>query len=546
MKTTKLIQKGLMALLSIALMASLAMGQVFKNNGTLINTNTFNTGTFQNYRTAAGIVHNSGTIYATGNYVNSNATLNGRTYNQNQAGSTGGTINVDEGYTNSTGYTHNSLSGSLIRVGVGLTNTTAARFATDTGRVDYKNASTAQTILAAVKTSTYGGLTVSGGGGVGAAKTLDGSVTVVSAVDVAASSNLIVGAGNTLTVQAYPDAFTVGASGVVNANNATATVDYAAPSTNAQNIVPATYGNLTISGGTGTRTVSGTGGVTVLTALTNNSGTILDFTTHALDASAATSIVNTGGTIQTQGSVTLNSTPPSIAGTFKYQAASGTQSIGAATYSNLTLEGGATTSGQKDFPTGTVTVAGVYAASGADRYYGLTTSTFAYGGSAASVAQSVVGGESYHNLTITGASDTTFTVAGHKKAAGNFSVGGALTIAANNVLDMASSSITSLGSGANSGKIMWASGNTYVAGAGFTEFYAENTATVAAGTGYGILLFTGSGTKTIAGIVTAGPGTTLGNGVEVYDNLTVSGTLTVNGDLQNDGSISNSGTITVQ
>jgi hypothetical protein len=548
MKATRFLRSVLWALVVGSVLVGLSFGQTFKNNGALVNNLTFKAANFQNYNTKAGVVHNSGSMWMTANLTNSGGGFNGEIANQIAA--TPGTLKVDGNFTNGTGFTWNSLATSLIQVGGALSNTTAANFATDTGRVEYYNAGTPQTILVNIKSTTYGGLTASGGGGAGAKKTLGGNVTVVGTVNVANVSVLEVGAGNALIVQAYPSAFNLNASGTLDASAATATVNYAAPGTNAQNVIGATYGNLTVSNGTGTRTALGA--VTVKTVLTNLSATTLDFSTFALDASTATSIVNTGATIRSQGSVTLNATPPTIAGLFIYEASSGTQSVGTATYNDLTVQAGAGAAGQKNFPTGTVAVTGAYTATGATRNYGLTTSTFEYAGITASSTQTVVGGESYNNLTIAGAvADTGFVAGGHKKANASLSVAGALTIAANNVLDMQSNSITTLGSGANSGKIMWAASNKAVAGAGITEFYAEFAGTVDPSASYGVLLFTGGGTKTIGGVVTAGPGSTLGTGVAiaaVTGNLTVSGTgnLTVNGDLQNDGVLTNSGQVTVQ
>lgn len=179
------------------------------------------------------------------------------------------------------------------------------------------------------------------------------------------------------------------------------------------------------------------------------------------------------------------------------------------------------------------------------------TSTVTYNNNTASNNQSVLG-TSYVNLTITGASDSVFANSGHKLVSANLAVSGALTIAANNVLDMGSASNTlSVGPGTNnSGRISWAGGNTFVTGTGVTEFYSGTAATIAANVGYGTIWLTGSGAKTISGTVISGPGSGLGIGVLVNNNLTVDGTglLTVNGDLEvsSTGSIANTGSITVQ
>jgi hypothetical protein len=137
------------------------------------------------------VVHNSGSMWMTANLTNSGGGFNGEIANQIAA--TPGTLKVDGNFTNGTGFTWNSLATSLIQVGGALSNTTAANFATDTGRVEYYNAGTPQTILVNIKSTTYGGLTASGGGGAGAKKTLGGNVTVVGTVNVANVSVLEVG-----------------------------------------------------------------------------------------------------------------------------------------------------------------------------------------------------------------------------------------------------------------------------------------------------------------------------------------------------------------
>jgi hypothetical protein len=519
-----------MAFAAIAVVIGMVFGQTFRNNGTLNNTSTFNTGTFQNWRGAtAGKVNNRATINVTVDYLNSNGTQNGVTHNQ--LGGVAGTINVDGNYTNSSGTTFNSLAASLIRVGGTLANTTAANFSTDTGAVDYK-AATTQTVLATVKSSTYGGLTLSGGSS--AVKTLGGSVVVNGLVTIAASTEFAVGTTNTLTLNA---ASPFSGTGTFTASATSATVDY--NRNDNQNVRSSTYYNLTLADG-GTKSAQGNITLASGGALTNN-GTF-DLTTFDLDMSAASITVPASDTVRTQGNVSFGANTFTFGGLFLYEKTAANQSIGGATYTNLEMAG----AGQKDFPTTTVRVNGLYTVAGGTRDYGLTTNTFAYGGSGASSTQTVLTGESYRNLTITGASDTTFTVAGRKQASGNLSVAGALTIAATNVLDMQGNTFSTLGSGANSGKLMWSGNNTHVGGAGVTEFYGIGTGSVADGA-YGILLFTGSGTKTVAGAGTSATNTGLvAMSIASLAVVDVTGTLTVNGDLENDGLLTNSGSITVQ
>ncbi|MFA6455221.1 MAG: hypothetical protein WCW40_00255 [Bacteroidota bacterium] len=521
--------KNAIAILIFVLVSSLAFGQgTFKNNGTLVNTSTLNTGTFQNYRTAAGKVYNSSTIHTTGDYVNSNGTLNGMTFNQDLTNTTGGTINVDGSFTNSTGTTYNSKAASLIRIGNALTNTTAANFSTDTGAVDYK-AAAIQTVSATVKNNTYGALTLTGGGSF--AKTLAASVAVEGLVTIAASTEFAVGASNTLTLNA---ATPFSNSGTFTADAASATVVY--NNSGSQDVTGANYYNLTIANG-GTKTVN-TGAATVSIAaggtLTNGTG-IFDLAANALTTTGTSNITN-GGTIQTGGTVTFGAAH-TIAGTFIYNRATTTQTLGAASYTNLTLANGTGATGQKNFPAGTVTVTGTYTTGGADRSYG--SGTFAYAGTS---AQNVLGGaaESYNNVTISGSADTST----HKTlTVGNLTVANNLSISANNTLDFGSFTTAGALAGTvdNSGKTMWASSNTYIGGTGATELYGVGASSLVNGA-YGSLLFTGPGTMTLAGATTTASYTL------VSSNLTVSGTgvLTVTGNFDNDGVVTNQGTITVQ
>ena len=542
MNATQVIRRGLWALVALFLVGGLVFGQTYKNNGTLNNTSSFSAGNFQNYRTSAGKVNNRGTISVSTNYTNSDGTLNGVTHNQ--SGGTGGMIDVGGNYANSTGTTFNSLAASVIKVGGSLTNTTAANFSTDTGKVDYKAAST-QTVLATIKSSKYGALTLSGGSS--AVKTLGGSVTVEGLVTIAASTEFAVGASNTLTLNA---ATPFSNSGTFTANASSATTTY--NNSTDQSVTGAAYYNLTIANG-GTKTVDN-GASTVSVAaggtLTNGTGTF-DLGTYALTTTATSAITNNAsGTIKTGGAVTFGASH-TIAGTFVYYKATGSQDLGAASYTNLTLQGGTGATGKKVMPSGTLNVAGTFSIAGGDRDYSTNSNTFAYTGASSSTNQTVYSSESYYNLSISGASDTTFSTAGRKQADGNLSIANNFTVAATNVLDMqGNTTITAGGTAANSGKIMWQGNNTYIGGtSGVTEFYGTGAGTVAVGASYGKLVFSGSGTKTVSGAVTANASSGV-TALFVYSSgdLSIggSGNLTINGDVENDGTITNAGTFTVQ
>ncbi|MBI3005104.1 MAG: hypothetical protein HYY49_06760, partial [Ignavibacteriales bacterium] len=140
-------------------------------------------------------------------------------------------------------------------------------------------------------------------------------------------------------------------------------------------------------------------------------------------------------------------------GTFIYQGTSGSQTVGAASYTNLTLQDAAT----KSVPAG-LFVSGTYSVAGGGRSY---AGTFTYNGGDGSV-QSVIGGESYVSLSIAGATDT--SSASYKLATGTFTVSSGLTVNSGNTLDMGSFTINSLDTSVstNSGKVRWAAGNVFV------------------------------------------------------------------------------------
>jgi hypothetical protein len=525
MVTIRLIHRVIMAFVAIAVVSGMMSGQTFRNNGTLNNTSTFGVANFYNYRTTFGKVNNRGTINVSGNYANSSGALDGITHNQ--LGGVGGTVNVDGDYVNVTGETHNGLASSLIRVGGTLSTTSGTYFSTDTGTVDYKKAGD-QTIEVAVKNNIYGGLKTSGA----STKFLGGNVTVRGAIDIGAGTEFDVSV-NDLTLRA---ASPFSGTGIFDADSTNATVLY--DLNDNQNVRAASYFDLRLADG-GTKTAQGNITIVASGNLTNNGA--FDLSTFDLDMSAASITVAASDTVRTQGNVSFGANTFTFGGLFLYEKTAANQGIGGATYTNLEMAGGA----QKDFPTTTVRVNGVYTAGGAGaRAYG--TGTFAYGGSAASVTQTVVSGESYYDLTITGAGDTTYTVAGRKQANGSLVITNALSVAATNVLDMQGNTFTTLGSGTNSGKLMWSGNNTHVGGAGVTELYGIGTGSVADGA-YGILLFTGSGTKTVGGAGTSATNTGLvAMSIASLAVVDVTGTLTVNGDLENDGLLTNSGSITVQ
>jgi hypothetical protein len=357
---------------------------------------------------------------------------------------------------------------------------------------------------------------------------------------------------------------TASTSGTFDASNASSIVNYTSGS--GQTVLASTYGGTLGLSGAGAKSLGGATTAAIVNH-TAASGALTVGNTFAINGSSASSLdeIIVSSTLTHSGSNTLTiANASNLTGGTITNTSSGTTA-----FSQGTLNTGTGTISASD---GALTFAGnidVSNASGALSVTGAATSTFTqnftnsgagtitFGGTSTAIYNNSTGsniqtvlGTPYVNLTINGAGDTSFTAAGKKQVNAALTVSGTLTIAANNVFDMQSNTLGGGFTGANSGRIMWAAGNSFVAGTGVTEFYSGSAGTVAANTGYGRLWFTGSGTKTISGTVTAGPGSGLGTGVMVANNLTVDGTgvLTVNGDLdvEASGSITNTGSITVQ
>jgi hypothetical protein len=180
---------------------------------------------------------------------------------------------------------------------------------------------------------------------------------------------------------------------------------------------------LTIQNG-GTKTADGS--ITVNNVFTNTA--TFDLATNTLSTGASATITNTGGTIQTAGNVTFGATH-TIAGTFIYQNSTTSQTLGAANYTNLTLSGGSGSTGQKNFPSGTVGVSGIYSVAGADRNYG--SGTLMYNSTS---AQNILGGESYNNLTLDQAS--------LKTVQSSINVSGSISLSNGSTIDATTNSTT--------------------------------------------------------------------------------------------------------
>ena len=179
---------------------------------------------------------------------------------------------------------------------------------------------------------------------------------------------------------------------------------------------------------------------------------------------------------------------------------------------------------------GTMNVGGTFV----QNTYTLTGGTVVYNGTA---AQSVIGGITYNNLTIS-------TTGGNAAASAAFTLTGNLVINSGSTLDMAGFT-TSAFPGAlnnNAGTIQWSGNNVYVKGAGTTEFYSAAVGSVAAGVNYGNLLFSGTGVKTIANALTATGNMIMNPG----SSVTVGGIIVqINGSVNNSGALTNNGTINI-
>ena len=546
MNTTRFFKNSLMAVISLMLIFAVSFAGNYKNKGTLWNnTTTFSvSGNFVNYSGAAGgKVNNPGKMTITGDYLNSDGTGNGITCNQAGAG---GEIDVTGNYTNSAGTTYNTLSGATLKVGGALTNGTGY-FSTDTlGLVNYTAAAAPQSVLG-VK---YGALTLSGGGGAGNSKTLAANSEVLGAVTIAAAT-VFDENGKTLTLDG-----SVTNGGTFTADGTNSTTIY--NGSGAQSVMSANYYNLTIQN-TNTKTAAGDVTVVLGGSLSVAASTTFDLLAHGLTLNPTlTSAVSNGGTIKTAKTGTAISVAAvyQIGGTVIYNDnTTGSQTIAAVNYNNLSLDatGGSST---RAFGAGTIGIAGTYTpqvGGTVTRNYG--TSTVNYNGSAAfgTLAQNVIGGETYNNLGVSGGLAAADTGSHKTVTTGNIALNGGLgtlTIGNNTNLDMK----TFTGSWAaastlpSSSKIMWAGNNAFVSGLGVTELNNTGSIAATAGGGYGSLLLSGTSCNyTLGGNVTVSLGAA-SIGLTNEGSLTVANlqTLTVTGlDFTNDGTVTNNGVITL-
>ncbi len=541
---SRILGRGMAVVIALVLMVGHMVGQNIRNGGTFINSSPLSVKNFNNARGALknGVLKNYSTITLTsgGGFFNrdsvgAQATGTGIFYNYGSGiNATVGALNGAHTFDNSNGKTLNdTTTGGSFQVASpsGITNGTGT-ITTAVGTVEY-NGNGAQSVEA----FTYGTLKLNTGAAA-ATKTLAGNVTVNTQVvfGTGAGGLTLDENGKTLTLNG---ATSFSGTGTLTASGASSTTIYALAG--AQSVYGASYYNLQINGGGGfTKTAGGAVTVVLGGSLTVAASTIFDLGANTFTNSATTagSITNSG-TIQAGGNVSFAAVY-TIGGSFKYTGGS-PQTLGSANYASLDLSG----AGTKTFPTA-VGVSGAYTIQGGAGARTYTGNTFTYNGT---TAQTVLGGESYNNLTMASATDT--AAANYKTASAAFTVAGALTINSGNTLDMVSYSTSTFGGGsANSGKIRWSASNVYVSGAGMTELYGGTAGNLAAGTNYGNIWITGANKTIPAGVaVTATGGADAAFGVTVDGDLTVAatGSLTVTSmDLVNNGVITNNGSITVQ
>jgi fibronectin-binding autotransporter adhesin len=476
MKTTRGFSTWTSVVIVLVLAVSIAVGGNIKNAGTINNSsNTTVTGFFENFKLAAGgIFNNTGGTYSVGSYFSNNNT--GGT--DGQASISGGTLAVTGVYTNDNGTTTNTAT---IQVAADITNV-AGTFTTSSGTVEYNGAGAAQSVMA----TTYGGLKVTATG----TKTLAGSATVNTTFVVSAGT-LAVGT-NSLDIKTA----TITSGGTLSA--ASGTVSYTG--TGAQQVFPASYGVLTLSGsGSVTKTVTG-GNISVATTLNNPSTITLDVGANNFSTGASANVADAvnPGTVKVAGTVTFGQASPDIGGTFDYSGAG--QAIALAQYKTLSISG----TGSPSFG------ASEYKVSGSFTIPGTATPTFAAG----------------NTIHYNGPGAQTVAALSYKllkfSEAGTKSISGAVTAAAAAAGSVAVDIVST-----NSPTLTIATG----ASLGITLGQLQNAS---------IVNINGTGSMTL----------TNGNLLNLSGaNLNVNAagsTLTLTGDLENDGTITNAGTISVQ
>ncbi len=337
---------------------------------------------------------------------------------------------------------------------------------------------------------------------------------------------------------------TIGVAGTLTVGTNTYTVtgstlDY--NGSGAQTVIAFNYNNLT-SSSTGIRTLASSGTIGIAGAFSpgtnaytitgstinfNGTGTqtIPAFNYNNLTSSSTGArTLASSGTIGVAGTLTVGTNTYTVTGSTIDYNGSGGQAIIAFTYNNLTSS---STGTRTLASSGTIGVAGAFTPG--TNTYTVTGSTINYNGSG---GQSVVV-FGYNNLTISGS--------GSETAAGNLSVTGAFSNSTVFTMDTFTLSIT--GSKTNTGTIQFAgAANGVVFSNGTIEYNGAVSQTVSPGT-YANLIFSNSGTKNITGAVITTGNTTINLSAPI--TVSVAGSLSVTGNFSNAGAITNQGAITV-
>jgi len=404
-------------------------------------------------------------------------------------------------------YYHLALGGSGTKTFGGTTNiagnfTIGGTATTATsGTTIVFNGSGAQAVAA----TAYNNLTINGSG----TKTLASGTTTVDGTLTLTTGTLDV-AANTLTLNG-----TVSATSGLITSQATGTVNYNQGS-GGQAILAGTYGNLTFS--------------------------------------AFSKTLASSGTIAIAGTFTPAGSGHTVTGsTIDFNAGSGSQTIPAFIYNNLTLSGAAS----KSIAASTITVGGNLSASG-----GTVTATGSTVDFNASSGSQSVGAINYDNLTFTNAGATRVFASGQTTGiAGTFTAAGTVTVTGStldfngagqtipnltyNNLTLSGSGTKTLGTALTIGGNFTVTGVSVAPGTGTVTFSNTSGSQSVAATTYFNLTFSGNSTKTLASgattyignnfAVSGGSVTTTGSTVELtrstgtqvfaainYNNLTFS------------------------
>jgi len=442
----------------------------------------------------------TGTSFPT-NFVVGNITLNSTStvaYNSDQSQNIAA---LNYGNLTSTGTGARTLpAGQTVGVAGTFTNGTNS-YTTASSTVDY-NGTASQNIA----TMTYNNLTVSGAGtstllGI---TPIDGDLTVSGGtIDLSTFTANRTSSGGTFTLAAactirVGQGSSLPASFTTTNYDPTSVIEFYGT---AQTVSAGTYQNINITSTGGTVTLGGN--VSVVGDLTITNGT-LDLSTFTANRSTSggTLSIGSGGTLKIGGGNAM----PINYGTYAFDPAStveysgNNQTIDVFNFGNLTVSASGTTT----LPSGsTVGISGTFTPGGGA--YITTGNTIEYNLNGAQT----VAAFSYNNLTLSTGGAKAF-------AGGTTTITGTLSITGATADALTNSSII--------------------------EYSSSGAQTVTPMT-YFDLTFTGGGTKTIFGVVTANNNVVTNTGSVIV--IDAAGTLVIHGDLDNSGNFTNNGILNI-